>query len=228
MHSDEMSERADRLLSKMHPVFSHDLPNQLVAMQGLLHLMDQDGEFSPGSNVQEYVARLNRVSRKAAGLVHFLKEMGRLSGYQRRIEAVSLDGIMREIKVQLQQQLSDVSCECVVADDARIMRADPRLLRMAIVEIVRCLAERGAGVEVSVRLTARHTLPGDEIQGRLTWSAAALVPRRPNDREPLENRHEMILAREMLAAWGALVTAVRESPTDGEFTVLVPVAVVYG
>ena len=163
MATDHDTARADRLLRQMHPVFSHDLPNQMVALQGLLQLMEQEGAIPAGAAGQEYFSRLNRVARKAAHLVHLLKEFGRLSGYEPRTESVPLPTLLRETAVGLAQQAPELVLETSAGGNLHAVSADPRSLRQAVVEIVRCLADRAAVSACTLKLACRS------VQGRRRW-----------------------------------------------------------
>ena len=222
------TDRADRLLRKMHPVFSHDLPNQLVAIQGLLQLLEEEETLPPSSEGREYVGRLQRVAEKAASMVHFLKELGRLGGYQQRLEEVSLMSLMREIKVDLQQQIPDARFDCQFIGDVRPIRVDAKLLRLAVVEVMRCLAERGPARPCALRLTGRQTGLGQELAGEVTWGELPTAAPLRADSEPIHKRLEVVLAQELLTVWGAQLVEVREASQRSEFIMFVPQASAHG
>src|SRR5438046_377554 len=73
--------RADRLLRKMHPVLSHDLPNQLVALEGLLQLLEQEETL-------RLTGRLSEVGQQLAGQVSWDES---LAGSRRRADSDPLD-----------------------------------------------------------------------------------------------------------------------------------------
>src|SRR5260370_40865898 len=109
--------RADRLLRKMHPVLSHDLPNQMVALQSLLQMLERDRADQTMPQDQETVQRLHRVAGKTSTMVRFLRELGRLNTYQCNTEEVPLAGLIREIKVELHEHVAACSRECQLAAD---------------------------------------------------------------------------------------------------------------
>ena len=119
MPTEHDTDRADRLLRKMHPVFSHDLPNQVVALQSLLQMLEMEEADRLGAEGRECVGRLKRVAGRVQGLARFLKDLGRLNSYQRRTESVVLAALVREVKVGLQAQCPEAAVECL-----RIERAD--------------------------------------------------------------------------------------------------------
>jgi light-regulated signal transduction histidine kinase (bacteriophytochrome) len=219
MPIDSDPDRAARLLRKMHPVFSHDLPNQLVAMQGLLQLLKQEEALPAGSVARDQLDRLERVAHRTAGMVHFLKEMGRLGSYETHIEEVSLLSLLREVKVDLQQQAPQTTFEFALGQ-ATSLSADSRLLRLALVEIVRCLVERTGWERASIHVTAT----GVSLDGAVKCLAPLAAGRRQSSAEPIARRLEIVLAQELLAVWGAELAALREGAEQSEFRVLLPQA----
>jgi hypothetical protein len=230
------TERADRLLAKMHRVLTHDLPNQIVAVQSLLQLLEVEEASRLGDEGRECVGRLHRVARKANGMVRFLKEMGRLNTYQCRVEEISAAALLRELKAEVQQQLPKAPVEFQLATEVKTVTVDPRRLVLAVVEILRCLLERFAGSQVLVQLRGQRCPQGIELCGVLTGisraarsayatDAAAIAARteraRPERARP-EQSLEIMLAEEMLAIWGAHLMEVREDADHSHFTVVVP------
>src|SRR5438105_4538984 len=118
--------------------------------------------------------------------------------------------------------------DCQFVGDVRSIRVDPRLLRLAVVEIVRCLAERGPAGRCSLRLTGRQTGPGQELAGEVSWVEQSSAGGRRADSEPIDKRLEIILAHELLAACAAQLVEVRERAERSEFIVFVPQASVHG
>ena len=55
---------SDHLLRAMHKVFSHDLPNQMVVLQSLLHLLDQEESARLSDKGREYVRRLLNATKR--------------------------------------------------------------------------------------------------------------------------------------------------------------------
>jgi K+-sensing histidine kinase KdpD len=224
MPTEHDTNRADRLLRKMHPVFSHDLPNQVVALQSLLQMLEGDRIVPLSVQEQETLQRLHRVAGKTSTMVRFLRELGRLNSYVRRVEAVRLAGVIREVSVELQQYFPEAPLPCELNGDVKAVVADPRLLKQALVEILRCLIDR-RGAASALRLEARGTMEGTELRGELVWvsgPSASNAQGLPPDRAPLDQRPEIGLAQELLAAWGGRLTEVREVAEVASFTVVVP------
>jgi hypothetical protein len=220
----EPTSRADRLLGKMHRVLSHDLPNQIVALQSMLQLLELEEAKRLGVDGRECLTRLHRVARKAGGMIRYLKEMSRLNAGPRHLEAVALGSIVRELRIELQQQFPTARLECELTGDARAITTDPRRLVLAVVEIVRYLQERRPPGSGKLRLIGRTVPEGFELAGEVGWaegvarpvSAGRLEAARP------EQSLEIMLAEELLSVWGARLTQVHEEVNRSRFTVLVP------
>lgn len=217
--------RADRLLRKMHPVLSHDLPNQMVALQSLLQMLERDRADQDTAQDQETVQRLHRVAGKTGTMVRFLRELGRLNTYACRMEEVPLAGLIREIKVELHQHVAEGSVECQLAGDVKTLVADRRLLTQALVELLRCLIERRPAGPCRLRMIGRATEEATELRGELSWPGeASPVPAENIGPDPtsLKQRLEIVLAHELLAACGVRLAQVRALPDHAVFTLFVP------
>ena len=228
MPTEHDTQRADRLLAKMHRVLSHDLPNQVVALQGLLQILEMEEGDRLGDEGRECVTRLHRVVRKANGMIRFLKEMTRLNGYHGRLEHMAAAVLLREIRTELQQQLPAAPLHCEVASTVLSVPVDPRRLALAVVEIVRCLVERFPGSRALLLLRMAAAESGTELHGELRWPTPGARPNDTPDRPRLEQSLEIILAEELLAVWEAHLTEVREEADMSRFTIVWPEACAHG
>jgi light-regulated signal transduction histidine kinase (bacteriophytochrome) len=220
MPTEDNSSRADRLLRKMHPVYSHDLPNQMVALQSFLQMLERDEADRLGALGRDYLGRLHKVCDKVVGMVTYLREIGRLNTYKQRVETIALASLVREIQVEVQEQLPGAPLECELAGDVPAVSADRRLLRGAIVEIVRCLRARRSAGRCRLRVLGRRAPAALELAGEMSWSADSTGLSR--DRTRLEQTLEIMLAQEWLAAWGSQLVDVSEIADQSRFTIHVP------
>src|SRR5438552_1922652 len=70
---------AERVLAYMQPALGHDLPNLLVAVQGLLQILELDERDRLSSDGRDYLRRLSATTQRAQALVRMLKDLGRAS-----------------------------------------------------------------------------------------------------------------------------------------------------
>src|SRR5271163_4567236 len=94
----DQSMQPDRLLRGMHKVCSHDLPNQLVALQSLLQMLQLDEAERLSTDGQEYLRRLQNVAQRTNAIARFLKEMEKLHSYISKPEEITLTLLAREIQ----------------------------------------------------------------------------------------------------------------------------------
>jgi light-regulated signal transduction histidine kinase (bacteriophytochrome) len=213
------SVRSSRLLRTMHTVLSHDLPNQVVALQSLLQMLELEEAGRLSEEGQEYVTRLRRVAGKAGAMARFLKEMSRLDGYRVCLEEVSVSALRRQLKVEFQQSVPDATFDCPAGGDIPVISADPRLLAQGLVEVLRSVAERLAVPRYELRLSAFRADGGVELHVELS-AAGQLASAHYPERTPIAERLEFMLAREILATFGARLTQLSEAGGQTRFTVL--------
>jgi signal transduction histidine kinase len=70
---------SDRLLACYRRALGHDLPNLLVAVQGMARLLESGEEGPLPEGLREYVSRIRRASRRAHEMVVLLAEIGRVA-----------------------------------------------------------------------------------------------------------------------------------------------------
>jgi len=213
--------QADRLLRLMHQVCSHDLPNQLVVLQSLLKLLSLEESANLGDEGQEFVRRLQSATRHASGMVRFLKEMGGVKSRAARLEPIALAELARELQGGLQHLYP--ARQFAFAWDWHVpaIVGDHRLYLQAILELYAGLAHANGQ---HCRLTASSQEHADmielafHIEERLAsdGAAASAKPR------ALEERMEIILAREWLALCGAGLEVLSAEGAEARFSLIVP------
>ena len=219
--------RAERLLGLMQKVYSHDLPNQMVALQSLLHLLELDEGERLGSEGREYVGRLHRVAQKAATMSRFLRELGRLQRAPGSPAEVDLALLLPALATDLGQRLPETALECAAEWEETAVRADPRLLQSALVELVAFTASAARWQRGVARLTTRERPDGVELTGQVFEHGAA-APAAEAPRRPAEPALEVVLAGEWLRDAGGRLVSAHASPAGGHFVVLLPRANPHG
>lgn len=205
--------RADRMLDNMHKAISHDLPNQMVALQSLLQLLNQEESDRLSDDGREYVRRLQNAARRASELVRFLKELGRLNGFTLKIETIELSRWSRELQGEMQRVLPAKEFTFEWQWHTPSLTADSRVLMQAVVELCTGFLAT-SGNPCRVRATSR-TL-GPVIELAFCVEGAGLSAPASTD------RLEIILAREWLALCGADVDVPSLSGAEARFSIAVP------
>ncbi len=90
------AERTRQFLDRVVRILGHDLPNHLIALQGLARLLAVEEEERLSSEGKEYVARMTAVAERAHTLAVSLSSAGRLLLQPPSAEAVDLGEAVAE------------------------------------------------------------------------------------------------------------------------------------
>lgn len=216
---EQAAARSDRLLSNMHHVYSHDLPNQMVALQSLLQLLSLEESANLSDDGREYVRRLQNVARRANELIRFLKEMGRLKTFTCKIETIALGNLAREVQGELQRRLPDKKLEFDWHWQAPTVVGDVRVYVRAIGELCSSLVA-GPGDAWRVHATSRERPEATELAFRVEASTAA--PETQDRAATTVERLQAMLAREWLALCGAELVAAPQAGPEVSFLIVAP------
>ncbi len=213
--------QADRLLAQVHQVCSHDLPNQLVVLQSLLKLLSLEESANLGAEGREYVRRLQSATGHASGMVRFLKEMGSVKSRVARKEPIALIQLGRELQGGLRHQYPERRFAFQWDWRVPTIMGDGRLYVQAILELFAGLSHAGAE---QCRLSASAQGHADLVElafhiEEILGPDGASAPARPR---ALQERMEIILAREWLALCGAGVEELVAHKAEARFLLIVP------
>ncbi len=198
----------------MHPVFSHDLPNQLVVIQSLASLMTLEEKDALGTQAREYLTRLTGAAKRASNMVQFLKQMARLQQLDEPIETVQVAHLGREIRAGISQLFPGRTFTFDMQWQAPAFPAGRRTLHQALMEALRCGIEWCADPLPCLRFASRPVGPDVELDLEVVSrdvgaSSPAVAPR---DRPTAKNRLELRLAQELVATWGGTIELPPETP----------------
>jgi light-regulated signal transduction histidine kinase (bacteriophytochrome) len=201
--------RSERILRSMHKVFSHDLPNQMVALQGLLELLSSEEAHRLSEDGREYVRRLQNATQRATEMVRFLKEMERVHTSETKVEPVALQSFARELRGGLQQKFPGKTFEFHWDWRVSVVQTDVRVLLNGVLELCTCFLSRQ---ESFCRIRA-SSHSGEKCVELAFQVEEVEVKSEPGPHLPRWNQHaveqrpEVILAREWLALAGAELQA---------------------
>jgi light-regulated signal transduction histidine kinase (bacteriophytochrome) len=210
--------RSDQLLRGMHKVVSHDLPNQMVVLQSLLHFLNEESA-QLSDDGREYVRRLVNATRRANDMVRFLKEMARLKKFACQSETITLATFGRELQGELQRLHPEHSFEFDWHWDVPAIVGDPRVYLHAVLELCAGLLSPHAK---TCRLSANSARRGPAIKLTFHLEEMSGASPIPYDPEIVEQRMELILARQWLALGGAGVEILRPDDAAAAFVIIVP------
>jgi light-regulated signal transduction histidine kinase (bacteriophytochrome) len=220
----ETSMRSDRLLRGMHKVYSHDLPNQIVVFQSLLHFLMEEADRLTREG-QEQVQRLQAVTHRFSEMIRFLKEMGKLNGYVARLEKIPLPLIARELQGTLKQQFPDKPFAFDWHWATPTISVDYPTFFHAVTEIVASLTT----ARKSYRLQASSETTGNQValhflvengvlldENNLHLAASRLGA------ASFAERRDVVLVREWLAISEATLDWSIQNNGGNRFTILIP------
>jgi signal transduction histidine kinase len=157
-------ERAERLLASFQQVLGHDLPNHLIAVQGLARVLElEEGErLSPAG--RELLARLSAAAQRAHGLVSTLAEIGSVGREIHPPERIPLAELGQEVAAEINQLFPGRRMEYDFSRAAVPVFAPRAAVRRLLVQLVRNAVQASPDDSpVYVELGARETSTGQEF-----------------------------------------------------------------
>lgn len=199
----------------MQKVINHDLPNQLVAIHGLLQLLSQDESARLSADGQELLRRVQGTSARVLETTHMLKLLGNAGESPEKPAAVALAELAEEAAIEVKQALPGLSLATCFPPGLERINAGPRSLRHAVVLLLKLAAsgyDKARLIIGAGRIETGHEIwIGLHDPGALIWSARAL-----------EDRLEVLLVRELLHAWGGELTISDAAHGERLFTIHAP------
>ncbi|MCS7045496.1 MAG: hypothetical protein NZO58_03975 [Gemmataceae bacterium] len=209
--------RAERLLAAIHPVCSHDLPNVVVALQGLLQLFEWDEASQLSGQGREHLTRLQSLAAKTTAMCHHLKELVRLQRREVVPTSVRFADLLDEVRAELRRAMPDLSLAWNCRWDVGEIVGDRQLLQAGVVGIVRSVL---TPVQAAAAVVDMETHPA---QDRVEWTvrirpdtAAPALP--VDDSSLLEGQLALDFARICLAVSGVTCVDTDAALSRGVFT----------
>lgn len=208
---------AVHLLQAMHRVCSHDLPNQMVAVQSLLKLLSDEEAAHLGAEGREFLRRLQNATSQASRMARFLKEMTALPTRSVVEEPIALAELARELQAALQNLCPRKRFTFAWDFPIPAIAGDARLIGQAILELFAGLARTEAD---ECRLSASSRAHADGIE--LTFQIEETPAGHATKAKPgtVQEKMEIVLAREWLALAGATLELPPPTGTSVPFRLL--------
>lgn len=96
----------ERLLTCYQQALGHELPNQLVAIQGIVRILEEDEEQLSESS-RPWLHRLTQIIERAFKLSQQVAELGKALRHPKITETVPLDQIWDEVLIELRVLVPD-------------------------------------------------------------------------------------------------------------------------
>jgi signal transduction histidine kinase len=139
--------------------FNHDLPNQLVALQGLLQVLELEEGARLTAEGLDYVKRLGATMRRLQAAVVLLKAIGRVATESIPAEEIALPDMAREAAAEVRHLLPGRPVTYHTRLLAAAARGPRSLLQRALVELIRTVVLEGGDGELHLLLDSRP-VPG--------------------------------------------------------------------
>jgi signal transduction histidine kinase len=154
--------RAERLLTCFQKALGHELPNQLVAIQGLVYLLREEGERL-GPEGRDCLQRLADVAQRTHTLVRELADVGRIARQQLPSGETKLSDAAREVLAEAKPLSSGPAVEYHIADPGLALPVAEGTLRQLLACLVRHALRRAGDRPVRLEVGARDTAAGLEV-----------------------------------------------------------------
>jgi signal transduction histidine kinase len=162
--SPDRQEQTERLLACFEKAVRHELPNQLVAIQGLARLVaeEQSGRLDEEGRYQ--LDRLIVLARRTDALVRVLADLARFSLHPEASVPTSLAEIASEAAAEVNLLSTGQTVEYHFQHPLPVVNLSPRTLRQVLVELFRNAVQRAEpGQLLRIELGAAQTPAGVEF-----------------------------------------------------------------
>jgi K+-sensing histidine kinase KdpD len=220
--------RAERVLACYRPAVGHDLPNLLVAIQGLLQLMNlEEGDRLSGTG-RDYLRRLAATTQRAQDMVRLLRDVALAGDAPVPAERVSLAEMLREVTAEMKQLYPACTIGYDLGIQVPVVMAPRRVLHQALVQLLRQVIPTVVAARQRLEMGSRETPAGIELwlAGRPPASPDGSEPApeklAPNAGNAREARLALGLVGELADAWGGTFRVNSEAGRGTIYTLLVP------
>lgn len=206
---------AERLLAALYTSCSHDLPNQILSLQSLIHLISMEEALGLNAEGLEYLARLKSVAERIAGLSDFQKAIVRLSRTTPRPRAIDLGEMFREFQAESRKVIrTRLAWELHLASPP--IWADHSLVYPSLGGLIKAMVLQASSEAVSVHGMSKSVDTGVHLE--LTVRGVVFQP------APFERREDVILAKERLHAAGVRLVLGAASASEARMSMEFPPA----
>jgi len=220
--------RAERLLACYQQAVGHELPNQLVALQGTARLLEQDAGDRLDPVTRADLTRLAELARRVHDLVAALADVGRTCRHVEPPEEVALEEVCREAAAEASWLFPRPTLRYDMLQPMPRVVLPPGAARRVFLELFLHAARR-ATLEQAVRVevAARTTPSGTEVRIHDDGPSLSLLRQQQAFEPfaaPVNERPSfgLFLARLLVEAWGGTLRLVSEGGVGCLAVVTVP------
>lgn len=151
---------AESLLLCLRKALGHELPNQFVAVQGLVRVLEWEEFHRLSAAGQDYLRRLGAAAERAHGMIRTLADVLRGHGAGRASELVPFHDVALEAVSQASQLLPERAVEYSCAGAGVFLPVSRLALRQVLMQLIQNGVQATARTEVPRLELAARPLPG--------------------------------------------------------------------
>jgi signal transduction histidine kinase len=149
----------------LQKALGHDLPNQLVAIQGMARLLDMEEGDRLGADGKDYLNRLTAATQRAHEMVRSLADFIRAMRAAGVVSRLSLGDMVREVAAELGRLFPARVIECDLPEQGPYLAMPPVVLRQMVMHLIRYRLQSDVSADQSpIRLETRETPAGTEFR----------------------------------------------------------------
>jgi len=219
----------DRLLALLQKALGHELPNQLIAVQGLARLLDAEARDRLGDEGRDYLERLSTAAQRAHEMVHSLADLIRALRAPRSTLRVPVADVVREAALEMNSLFPDCRFEYQFPQHGPFLTVPATVLRQVVLHLLRHACQAAGTNRATIETGAREAPTGVEFWVRDDGPGLTAEQQRKLF-EPFACRDHQgvgfglgpMLARQIVDSWGGSVTVQSEAARGNTFRVSFP------
>jgi signal transduction histidine kinase len=226
------AEQLERIFACYQQALGHELPNQLIAILGLLRMLQLEEGDRLGADGRDYLQRVSAVTQRARLLIGDLAEMTRLvrgasSPGAAPANTASLPEMAREAVAAVNQLYPGQVFEYDIIDPCPLLPVADATLRQLLVRLLRfALRHHGRRPGFRVEIGARSRAEGLELwladNGEIAAGTETFEPFGQGGGEDTESGLDLFLCSLIATGWGGSLKS-RSTPGQGHcFTIELP------
>jgi len=222
----------DQLLALLQKALGHELPNRLLAIQGLTRLLDMDEGERLSPDGKDYLARMAAAAQRAHAFSKALAEVVRALRLPPANIAASVADEVRHSIAEVRQWFPAQVIDCQLPETGPHVRVPGASLRQVVMHLVRNACQSAqTGRDLSVQVRAARA--GQRVELSVQDTGCGLAPDRLQRLfEPFAGRRAdaagdglgLFLVRQLVESWGGALD-VDSTPGQGStFRIVLPTA----
>lgn len=128
------------LLALLQKMLGHELPNQLIAVQGMARLLQMEAGEQLGPEPRTYLDRLAAGALRAHETVRALAELIRAVRVPRPVQPVALAEVVREAVAEVRRAYPDLRVEQQLTEQGPLLPLPALALRQIVLHLLRTIA----------------------------------------------------------------------------------------